>query len=486
MEEEKLKKLNEITVENGSPYEEISYEKTHYASDIVTDFAKLENKEVSVAGRVMNLRKQGGVSFADLVDDSGKIQIYIKSDEFKDYVKLIESGFVERGDIIGVSGVVTKTKRGEISVLAKHIKLLSKSLNMLPEKYHGLKDTEIAYRKRYLDLIMNPASKDTFLKRSKILEHVRRFLQERSFMEVETPILQQVYGGAEARPFITHHNELDMKMYLRISPELFLKRLIVGGFERVFEIGKNFRNEGVDTKHNPEFTNIEIYWAYKSAKDVMKLTEEIISSTCETVLGKTKVEYEKAVIDFSMPFARMTMADAVLKYGKVDVNKISFEEMKEVAKTHNIKVEKHMGKGKVISLFFEEFAEKNLIQPTFITDYPVEISPLAKRKKDDKEITDRFECFAYGREIANGFSELNDPIDQKKRFEEQTEKRKLGDEEAHMMDLNFVDALEYGMPPTGGVGIGLDRFIMFLTNSSAIKDVILFPTLRKEENEKEK
>jgi len=482
MDNEKLKKYEEITKEIGNPYEELNYERTNLSEEIINDFPKLENKEVAVAGRIMAIRKQGNICFADLVDEKGKIQLYIKSEEFKDYKIFIEKNFIDRGDIIGAKGIVTKTKRGEISVLVKEIKLLAKALNNLPEKFHGLKDTEIIYRKRYLDLIMNSASKDVFIKRSKIVAHIRDFMNKRGFIEVETPILQPIYGGGEAKPFKTHHNELDMDMYLRIAPELYLKKLIVGGLERIYEIGKLFRNEGIDTKHNPEYTSMEIYWAYKSADDMMKLTEEIITSACETVLGKTKIEYADTTLDFTAPFERITMVDAIKKYGDIDVNKLSIDEMKKIAEKHNIKIEKHMGKGHLIELFFEEFAEKKIIQPTFVIDYPVEISPLAKRKKDNKEITDRFELFAYGRELCNGYSELNDPIDQKKRFEEQTQKRKLGYEEAHMMDLSFIDALEYGMPPTGGVGLGIDRLVMFLTNSQSIKDVILFPTLRKEEN----
>ena len=486
MDAERLKKLKELEKKKIFPYQELSFEVTHHSKEILYDFAKLENKSVSIAGRIMSLRKHGKLSFAHIQDEQGKIQLYIKSDVLgKDY-SLFEDNIIDLGDIVGVSGTVTKTERGEISVLVKNIKLLVKALNQLPEKYHGLKDVELRYRQRYLDLIFNPEVKDTFVKRSKIIATVRRFLEERRFLEVETPTLQPIYGGAEAKPFTTYHNVLKTNLFLRIAPELYLKRLLVGGFEKVFELGKNFRNEGIDTKHNPEFDALEVYWAYHTGEDMMRLTEELIVACAEEVLEKTKVQYEDVELNLTPPFQRISMVDAVERYGDIKIRGKSLAQLKEIAADYTIKVEKHMGEGAIIALLFEGLVEKKLIQPIFITDFPVEVSPLAKRKKDNPEFADRFELFIYGREIANGFSELNDPIDQKKRFEEQIKKKEKGFEEAHMMDEDFINALEYGMPPTGGLGIGIDRLIMFLTNSSSIRDVIIFPTLKPEKEEKPK
>jgi lysyl-tRNA synthetase class 2 len=486
MDAERLKKLKELEKKKIFPYQELSFEVTHHSKEILDEFTKLENKSVSIAGRIMSLRKHGKLSFAHIQDEQGKIQLYIKSDVLgKDY-SLFEDNIIDLGDIVGVSGTVTKTERGEISVLVKSIKLLVKTLNQLPEKYHGLKDVELRYRQRYLDLIFNPEVKDTFVKRSKIIATVRRFLEERRFLEVETPTLQPVYGGAEAKPFTTYHNVLKTNLFLRIAPELYLKRLLVGGFEKVFELGKNFRNEGIDTKHNPEFDALEVYWAYHTGEDMMRLTEELIVACAEEVLEKTKVQYEDVELNLTPPFQRISMVDAVERYGDIKIRGKSLAQLKEIAADYTIKVEKHMGEGAIIALLFEGLVEKKLIQPIFITDFPVEVSPLAKRKKDNPEFADRFELFIYGREIANGFSELNDPIDQKKRFEEQIKKKEKGFEEAHMMDEDFINALEYGMPPTGGLGIGIDRLIMFLTNSSSIRDVIMFPTLKPEKEEKPK
>jgi len=486
MDAERLKKLKELEKKKIFPYQELSFEVTHHSKEILYEFTKLENKSVSIAGRIMSLRKHGKLSFAHIQDEQGKIQLYIKSDVLgKDY-SLFEDNIIDLGDIVGVSGTVTKTERGEISVLVKNIKLLVKALNQLPEKYHGLKDVELRYRQRYLDLIFNPEVKDTFVKRSKIIATVRRFLEERRFLEVETPTLQPVYGGAEAKPFTTYHNVLKTNLFLRIAPELYLKRLLVGGFEKVFELGKNFRNEGIDTKHNPEFDALEVYWAYHTGEDMMRLTEELIVACAEEVLEKTKVQYEDVELNLTPPFQRISMVDAVERYGDIKIRGKSLAQLKEIAADYTIKVEKHMGEGAIIALLFEGLVEKKLIQPIFITDFPVEVSPLAKRKKDNPEFADRFELFIYGREIANGFSELNDPIDQKKRFEEQIKKKEKGFEEAHMMDEDFINALEYGMPPTGGLGIGIDRLIMFLTNSSSIRDVIIFPTLKPEKEEKPK
>ena len=486
MDAERLKKLKELEKKKIFPYQELSFEVTHHSKEILDEFTKLENKSVSIAGRIMSLRKHGKLSFAHIQDEQGKIQLYIKSDVLgKDY-SLFEDNIIDLGDIVGVSGTVTKTERGEISVLVKNIKLLVKALNQLPEKYHGLKDVELRYRQRYLDLIFNPEVKDTFVKRSKIIATVRRFLEERRFLEVETPTLQPIYGGAEAKPFTTYHNVLKTNLFLRIAPELYLKRLLVGGFEKVFELGKNFRNEGIDTKHNPEFDALEVYWAYHTGEDMMRLTEELIVACAEEVLEKTKVQYEDVELNLTPPFQRISMVDAVERYGDIKIRGKSLAQLKEIAADYTIKVEKHMGEGAIIALLFEGLVEKKLIQPIFITDFPVEVSPLAKRKKDNPEFADRFELFIYGREIANGFSELNDPIDQKKRFEEQIKKKEKGFEEAHMMDEDFINALEYGMPPTGGLGIGIDRLIMFLTNSSSIRDVIMFPTLKPEKEEKPK
>jgi len=483
MDAERLKKLNELEKKKIFPYQELSFEVTHHSKEILDDFTKLDTKSVSIAGRIMSLRKHGKLSFAHIQDEQGKIQLYIKSDVLgKDY-SLFEDNIIDLGDVVGIKGTVTKTERGEISVLVKGITLLAKALNSLPEKYHGLKDVELRYRQRYLDLIFNPEVKDTFIKRSKIIATIRRFLEERGFLEVETPTLQPIYGGAEAKPFTTHHNVLKTNLFLRISPELYLKRLLVGGFEKVFEIARNFRNEGIDTRHNPEFSMMEIYWAYHNAEDMMRIIEEIIVACAEEVLEKTKVQYENVELNLTPPFQRITMVDAVERYGDIKIKGKSLAQLKEIAADNKIKVEKHMGEGAIIARLFEELVEKKLIQPTFITDYPVEISPLAKRKKDNPEFADRFELFVYGYEVANGFSELNDPIDQKKRFEEQIKKREKGFEEAHAMDEDFVNALEYGMPPTGGVGIGIDRLMMFLTNSSSIRDVIIFPTLKPEKEE---
>jgi lysyl-tRNA synthetase class 2 len=478
---ERLKKLKELEKRGIHPYKETSFGATHSSKEILEGFSKLENKKVAVAGRIMSLRKHGKLSFAHLQDSEGKIQLYIKSEELENYKLFFEENYLDLGDIVGVIGTVTKTQRGEISVLVKEIKLLAKALNVLPEKYHGLKDVELRYRHRYLDLIFNPEVRETFIKRSKIIDVVRDFFTERNFLEVETPVLQPVHGGAEARPFITKHNVLKQDMFLRIATELYLKRLIVAGFDKVFEIGKDFRNEGIDTRHNPEFDMVEIYWAYHSAEDMMRLTEECIVACAEEVLGKTKVVYQDTEIDLTPPFKRMTMVDAVEKFGNVKVKGRSLAELQKIAKEHKLRLEPHMGQGAIIALLFDELAEKRLIQPTFITEHPVEVSPLSKRKPDEPEFSDRFELFIFGRELANGYSELNDPIDQRKRFEDSAKRKEKGFEEAHVIDEDFLLALEYGMPPTGGLGIGIDRLVMLLTDSPSIRDVMLFPTLRHEE-----
>ncbi|HHU64134.1 MAG TPA: lysine--tRNA ligase [Clostridiales bacterium] len=472
---EKLKKLEEMGVK---PFCVQRYDRTHYSKTIKENFEELEGKTVSIAGRIMSRRGHGKVSFCDVADREGKIQIYIRVNEIGEQ-SYEEFKLYDIGDIIGVTGEVFRTKKGEISVKAQKMTLLSKALLPLPEKWHGLKDVDIRYRQRYLDLIVNPDVKETFIIRSKFIKAMREFLDERGYLEVETPVLHNIAGGAAARPFITHHNTLDMDMYLRIATELHLKRLIVGGLEKVYELGRVFRNEGMSVKHNPEFTSIEIYEAYTDYNDMMDLTEELISTSVERVLGTTKIEYQGQEIDLTPPWTRMTMVEAVKKYADIDFNQIeSDEQARDVAKKLNVDVDKKATKGQVLNEIFEEYVEDHLIQPTFIMDYPIEVSPLAKKREDNPMMTYRFELFITGREIANAFSELNDPMDQKERFLEQVEQRKAGDEEAHMMDEDYINALEYGMPPTGGLGIGIDRLIMLITDSPSIRDVILFPTMK--------
>ena len=472
---EKLKQLIEM---GENPFLVERYDFTHHSTVIKENFEELEEKEVSVAGRIMSRRGHGKVSFMDLQDSKGKIQIFIKIDIIgeENYNKL---NLLDIGDIIGVKGEVFKTKTGEISIRAKEIKLLTKSLQILPEKFHGLKDQDLRYRQRYVDLIVNPEVKEVFILRSKIIRAIREFLDNRGFLEVDTPILNTVAGGANARPFITHHNTLDIDMYLRIANELYLKRLIVGGFEKVYEMGRMFRNEGMSYKHNPEFTSIELYQAYADYEDMMKITEELVAYVAEKSLGTTKINYQGQEIDLSPPWRRLTMIDAIKEYVGVDFNNIDTdEEAIEVAKEKGLEVEPGMKRGHIISEMFEEFCEKHLVQPTFITHHPVEVSPLAKRNAEDPRLTNRFEAFINTWEIANAFSELNDPIDQKERFLEQVKQREAGDQEAHMMDTDFINALEVGLPPTGGLGIGVDRLIIILTNQPSIRDVILFPTMK--------
>ena len=426
----------------------------------------------------------GKASFSDMTDRYGRLQLYIKRDNvgedvYKGYKKF------DIGDIIGIEGEVFRTQKGEISVAVTELTLLSKNLNPLPEKWHGLKDTDMRYRQRYVDLIVNPGVRDTFEKRSAIVREIRNFMDSRGFMEVETPCLNTIPGGAAARPFITHHNALDIDMYLRIATELHLKRLIVGGLERVYEIGRIFRNEGMDTRHNPEFTTIELYQAYTDYQGMMDITEDMVIHVCEKVLGSTKVMYQGVEIDFSKGWKRMTMAEAVKEYAGIDFMALSPEEALEAVKAKGLEIEP--GKeswGDLMAQCYDEYVEANLMQPTFITDYPVEISPLAKRKPSDPRLTERFECFIYGRELCNAFSELNDPIDQKGRFERQVALRAAGDEEAGMMDEDFINALEYGMPPTGGMGMGIDRLVMFLTDAASIRDVLLFPTMKPLDSDK--
>lgn len=472
---EKLKELQD----NGmDPFQITKYEKTHSSAEIIDGFDALEGKDVSVAGRLMSKRIMGKASFCHVQDRNGQIQAYVARDiigeeEYKLFKKM------DIGDIVGIKGDVFKTKTGETSIHAKEVILLSKSLQPLPEKFHGLKDTDLRYRQRYVDLIVNPEVKETFEKRTKIISAIRKYLDELDFMEVETPMLNTIPGGAAARPFITHHNALDIDMYMRIATELHLKRLIVGGLERVYEIGRCFRNEGMDIKHNPEYTSIEIYQAYGDYNDMMDLTENLIRFCAEQACGTTKVTYQGTEIDLSH-FERITMIDAVKKYSGVDFNDIKTdEEAQKIAKEKGLEVDPLKNtRGEIIALFFDEYVEDKLVQPTFITDYPVEISPLAKRKPSQPELTERFEVFITGREFGNAFSELNDPIDQKERFLKQVEAREKGDEEANMMDDDFINALEYAMPPTGGLGIGIDRLVMLLTDSYSIRDVLLFPTMK--------
>ncbi len=471
-------KLTKLMESGKNPYLIEKYNYTHHSDEIKDNYDELEGERVSVAGRLMSRRGHGKVTFFDLQDSNGRIQLFAKKDV------LGEEGyqdleFLDIGDIVGAEGIVFKTQTGEVSIRTEKITLLSKSLQILPEKFHGLKDQELRYRQRYVDLIVNPEVKDTFILRSKIIKAVKEFLDNRGFLEVETPILSTIAGGANARPFVTHHNALDIDMYLRIANELYLKRLIVGGFEKVYEMGKMFRNEGMDQRHNPEFTSIEFYQAYADYEDMIKLTEELFSYVAMKTLGTTVINYQGTEIDLTPPWNRMDMAEAVKKYTGVDFSVIDTdEEARKVAREKGLEVDDKMTRGMIISEMFEEFVEQHLVQPTFITGHPVDISPLAKRNPKDPRITNRFEAFINTWEIANAFSELNDPIDQRERFEEQVRQKESGDDEAHPMDTDFINAIEVGLPPTGGEGIGIDRMIMLLTNQASIRDVILFPTMK--------
>lgn len=453
---------------------------THRAADIAAQFDELSEKEteVKMAGRIMAIRGHGKTCFMDMQDKTGRIQVYVRKDVIgEENYALIK--LMDIGDTVGITGTAFRTHMGELSIKANSVEMLSKSLRPLPEKWHGLKDVETRYRQRYVDLIVNPEVRDTFVKRSQIIRSVREVLDSHDFLEVETPILNTIAGGAAARPFISYHNALDMQVYMRIAPELYLKRLIVGGMDRVYEMGRVFRNEGIDNRHNPEFTSVEIYQAFADYRDMMDLTEEVVVKTAEKVLGTTTINYEGTTIELASPWKRISMIEAVKEYsGKDFTNVTDLEEARAIAKELNVAVEPSFGIGKIINACFEEYVEDKLIQPTFITGHPKEISPLAKSNPENPEITDRFEAYIYGREICNGFTELNDPIDQKERFLKQVEERANGDEEANMMDEDFVNALEYGLPPTGGLGIGIDRLVMFLTNSSTIRDVLFFPTMK--------
>ncbi len=471
-------KLAELQEMGQNPFDVTTYNQEYHTNEIHDNFDEMDGKQVSIAGRLMSKRVMGKASFFDLRDRYGKVQLYVTRDDmgeevYKNFKRL------DIGDLVGVTGEVFRTQKGEISVRTNGYTLLSKSLLPLPEKFHGLRDTDLRYRQRYVDLIMNPEVKRAFEIRSKVITAIRNYLDSLDFMEVDTPILNTIPGGAAARPFITHHNTLDIDMYMRIAPELYLKRLIVGGFERVYEMGRQFRNEGMDVKHNPEFTTVEVYQAYTDYEGMMNLTEDLISSVAQEVLGTTKITYQGEEVDLSPGWARMTMMDSIKKYAGIDFKETTTdEEAAALAKSVGVEVEKGMSRGEIISLTFEEKVEENLVQPTFIYEYPVEVSPLAKRYKDNPAFTERFEIFITRREFGNAFSELNDPIDQKERFMKQVEKREAGDEEANMMDEDFVTALEYGLPPTGGLGIGIDRLIMLLTDSASIRDVLLFPTMK--------
>jgi lysyl-tRNA synthetase class 2 len=471
-------KLEKLQSEGKDPFQIVKYPVDTHTTDIINDYENYEDKTVCIAGRLMAKRVMGKASFCNIQDRNGRIQSYVSKNDIGDE-SYAEFKKYDIGDIIGIKGFVFKTKMGEITVHAKEVILLSKSLRILPEKFHGLKDQETRYRQRYVDVIVNPEVKEIFFKRSAIIKSIRNILDEKGFLEVETPTLQTIPGGAAARPFITHHNALDIDMYCRIALELPLKRLIVGGFERVYEIGRVFRNEGIDLRHNPEFTLLELYQAFTDYHGMMDIAEEIFRRTCQNINGTTQISYGGYELDLGKPFERMTMIDAVKKYSGVDFNEIKdTEEARKIAKEKNVAFEERHVKGDILNLFFEEFVEKNIVQPTFIMDYPVEVSPLTKRKPDMPEYTERFELFIVGREYANAYSELNDPIDQRKRFEHQEAMRAAGDEEANMIDEDFLTALEYGMPPTGGMGIGVDRLVMLMTQTNSIRDVILFPTMR--------
>ena len=472
-------KLDELQKEGKNPFEVTKYDIQHYSKQIKDNYEDYEQKDVSVAGRIIAKRIMGKASFCTIQDTQGKIQSYVSINDLgEESYKAFKT--YDIGDIIGIKGFVFKTRTEEISIHAKEVTLLTKSLRPLPEKVHGLKDMDLLYRQRYVDLIVNPEVRDTFVTRSKIMKEIRRFMDENGYMEVETPMLTTVATGDAARPFITHHNTLDLQMYLRIAPELNLKRLIVGGFDKVFEIGKNFRNEGMDIKHNPEFTNMEFYAAYQDYNDMMDTAEKLISTVAKNTLGKTTINYQGQEIDLAPGWKKITMIDAIKEITGVDFNTINTdEEAQAIAKETGVEYEEIKNtRGHIINEFFETFVEETLIQPTFILDYPVEVSPLTKRKKEDPRLVERFELFIGGREYGNAYSELNDPIDQYQRFLKQVEAKEKGDEEAGGMDEDFVNALEFGLPPTGGMGIGLDRLIMLLTDSASIRDVLLFPTMK--------
>lgn len=475
------RKLADLQEQGKDPFDVYKVERTHTSKEVKDNYEKLVGTQVIVAGRLMSKRVHGKAGFSDVHDRYGKIQLYIKIDDVGEE-KLKEYKTFDIGDFLSVTGTPFVTKTGEISLHIVDFKLIAKSLKPLPEKWHGLKDPDLRYRQREVDIIMNPEVKETFMKRIKIIRYIREFLDNRGFLEVETPILAPIAGGAAARPFMTHHNTLDIDMYLRIATELYLKRLIVAGFEKVYDMGKNFRNEGMDIRHNPEFTMIELYEAYADYNDMMEITENMVAYVCEKIHGTTKVNYQGTEIDFTPPWRRITMVDAVKEYSGVDFTLISTDEQaREIAKEKHLEFKKEIkdcSKADILNALFEEYAEEHLIEPTFLCDYPVEISPLTKKKRGNSEYTERFEGFVFGREVCNAYSELNDPVVQRERFMQQANERELGDDEAYLIDEEFMSALEIGMPPTGGLGIGIDRIVMFLTNAYSIRDVILFPTMK--------
>ena len=473
----KRQKLEELKNEGKDPFVHETYDVTAHSVEIKEEFNEADEREVSIAGRIMSKRRHGKICFLDLRDSEGSIQVFARKDVLEEKYEDVKG--IDIGDIVGVKGIVFKTEAGEITVRATDISLLSKSLQILPEKFHGLKDPDLRYRQRYVDLIVNPEVKDVFIKRNKIIKKIREFLDKKDFLEVETPILGTVAGGANARPFYTHHNTLDIDMQLRIANELFLKRLIVGGFDKVYEMGKMFRNEGMDTKHNPEFTNIELYQAYADYEEMMRITEDLFEYVALEVLGTDTINYQGTEICLKAPWKRITMIDAVKKYADVDFNEIDTDEKaREVAREKGLDVNDNDTWGKLLSEMFEEFCEEHLVEPTFVIGHPVDVSPLAKRNPEDPRLTQRFEAFINTWEFANAFSELNDPIDQRERFEAQVAEKAAGDDEAHPMDSDFINAIEVGLPPTGGLGIGVDRMIVLLTDQPSIRDVLLFPTMK--------
>ncbi len=483
---DKLRALQEKGIEVYPP----TFDRQNTIGEIREKFAEITHdksaERIVTAGRIYLVRNHGKTIFADLGDETGKVQLYLKKNEIGDEQFDLFNQYVERGDIIGVGGNVFRTKLGEITIWVDSFTLLCKTVCSLPEKFHGLTDVEKRYRQRYVDLIANEQSRQTFRDRSRIIAMIRRFLDEKGFLEFETPILQPVYGGANARPFTTYHNFLDQKLFLRIAPELYLKRIAVGGFEKIFEIARNFRNEGVDTNHNPEFTMVEMYWAYKDFRDMMELTEDIVSGIVFGIYGKYEIPYGETSLNFAKPWKKISMSDAVKEFGDIDIFAHSVDELRALAQKHKLPESgKPQSQREFLVYFFEGLVEEKLMQPTFVYDFPVENSPLAKRHREKEGFTERFELFIHGMEVANGFSELNDPVDQKARFEAQDEKRRLGDLEAQMIDYDFINAIGFGLPPTGGVGIGIDRLVMLLTNNNSIKEVIMFPSMKTQKEDDE-
>jgi len=480
----KRSEIENIKKEGIDPFGQ-RFDRKHKIGEVIQKFNQLEigessQEKVTLAGRIMALRKHGKAAFADIEDIEGRMQVYIKSNKVGQKTYELFSK-IDVGDIIGISGLVFRTKTGELTIFTEELTLLCKSIRSLPEKWHGLKDIETRYRKRYLDLIVNSSVRDIFIKRSKVIRSLRKFLDSKGYLEVETPIMQPIPGGATARPFITHHNALDRDFYLRIAPELYLKRLLVGGLEKVYELSRNFRNEGISTKHNPEFTMIELYEAYGNYHTMMQITEELIVYIVKNVLGKLEIEYQGKLINFSSPWKKISMHDSIQEACGIDMEKLPEKDFAKIVRENNLDIKNSASRGEITNQLFEKYVEPTLIQPTFIIDYPLEVSPLSKQKKDNPELVERFELFINSMELANAFTELNDPTEQKRRFEEQAAKKEAGDLESHFMDKDYIEALEYGLPPAGGLGIGIDRLMMLLTNSSSIKEVILFPQLKTKE-----